>query len=487
MKTAALALLTVLVLPFLAPRCALGGEEKPAYRSVVCKFADTLLEKGRDVHGPRKTALWASVIDLEDYSVPASGKSVPATRGVRAQDRAVGGCNMHCDAMTLYTLRVLAKLTGQARYEQAVRDYLRDFLAVAQSPQTGLLAWGEHLYYDLFQDRVAEERKSHELIEWTPPWDLLWEVDPKATARAIEGLQYHFCAADPASQGWIFNRHAAWGKPGHPGKSGSQPWIKHSGLYAYSYAFLYAKTGDKTWRDRALGIGELYWNHRNPETNLTEGCLGDRRAISRHAGMGGTSLLSYWLLKASQLDPTNTAARDHALTMLKAFDHYGWDPATKTYRETLQTDGKPVDKALNPWTFAYGTRGSSLLRFGRVAAYAARTVKDPACREMAVRSGTVMRAVPVPEKFTPEEIGFAIHLQLDVFDLTDDPSSLAEADRLARLAIDKLWAGGLFRRLPGDRFYESKLGPGDLASALLRLSLRQEGKADPAGVYDWSF
>jgi hypothetical protein len=466
---------------------AQAAEDGARYLAIVQKFADTLLEKGRDRFGPKQTALWASVIDVESYEVPRSADQVPTVPGVRESDRAVGGCNLYLDTPTLHVFRVLSALLGEPKYEQAVQQYLRDYLTNCQSPETGLLAWGEHLYYDLYEDRVVAERKSHELLGSTPPWDLLWQVDPAATARAIAGLRYHFRAADPAAEEWLFNRHANWATPGYTPKDG-QPWIKHSALYAHAFSFLHAKTGDPRWQRYAEGSGDLYWNHRNPQTNLTESCIGDRRRTSRHASMGGTALLSYFLLKAYDADPTNRAAREHALAMLKAFNQYAWDAEKRRYREHLTVDGAPVPgpEEASPFTFAYGG-GSTVLLLGRAAAYAARTQQDDQCREMAARAAAIVNASPIPEALIPESAGYAVHLYLDLYDLTKDPSYLHQARKTADVAVERLWAGGLFRRLAGDKYYESKLGPGELASALLRLAIRLERKQQDPGVYDWSF
>jgi len=479
-----LCLLLVLSAPSAPVRAA---EDSAGYLAIVQKFADTLLEKGRDRFGPKQTALWASVIHVETYEVPRSAKQVPTVPGVREGDRAVGGCNLYLDTPTLHVFRVLSALRKEPKYEQAVRDYLRDYLANCQSPKTGLLAWGEHLYYDLYEDRVVTERTSHELLGSTPPWGLLWQVDPAATARAIAGLRYHFRAADPAAEGWLFNRHAKWAEPAYTPGDG-QPWIKHSALYAHAFSFLYAKAGDPQWRKYAEGSGELYWNHRNPQTNLTESCIGDRRRTSRYASMAGTALLSYYLLKAHHADATNQAARDHALAMLKAFGRHAWESEKKRYHERLTVDGAAVrgPEEMNPFTFAYGG-GSTVLLLGRAAAYAARTEQDAECREIAVRAAAVVSASPIPEALIPESAGYAIHLYLDLYDLTKDPSYLTEARRTADLAVERLWAGGLFRRIAGDKYYESKLGPGELASALLRLAIRLDRSRQDPGVYDWSF
>lgn len=457
-----------------------------SYLEAVRVFADTLIEHGTDTVGPRRTALFASVIDSRDFSIPTSPKKVKGTPGVRESDRAVGGCNAQLDTPTLRTMLALSEVTSQTRYAQAVRAYLGDFLKLTPSPQTGLLGWGEHLYYDFTKDAVAATQFDHEYLEWTPPLDLLWAVDPEAVKKEVAGLRYHFFAETPADGGWLYNRHATWDSATYQKAEKGQPWMKHSGLYAFAYGFVAGKTGDAEARRRALGVGSVYYNARNKETGLAEGCLNDKRDLSRLATLGGTAMMAYWQVKAVQADAQLAPLREQALAMLHAYAERAWDEKTGSYHELMTTAGQPADeKAVSPWSFAYNN-GSDLMRFGRVAAYIARTERDEASALMARRAWAALKRVPMPKKYTPEEAGFAIHLALDLYDQEHDAACLEAARAYAGKALTALVRHGLICRLPGDPYYESKVGPGDLASALLRLHLRVAGKADPAGT-DWSF
>jgi hypothetical protein len=456
-----------------------GGADSLRYVRV---FADTLLNKGLDVYGPKPTPLWAAVIDARSLTVPREG--VPPPAGVRSGDRAVGGANLYHDAVTLQVFRVLSAVTKDPRYAAAAREYERAFVGLAQNPETGLVAWGEHLYYDFFRDEVARERRSHELLGWTPPWPLLWDSDPRAVERAIAGIRYHFYADDPAS---LFNRHADWAVAGHQ-KPRGQPWIKHSGLFAYSFLFLYSRTGDERWLRWALGVGDLYWSRRNPVTNLTLSCIDDPRPASKTATNGMASL-AYWLLKASRLHPAGAPLRDRAVAFLKAYNRYAYDAGRGGYRGSVHLDGAPAGDALaQPWNFAYGE--PSILPAGRIAAYFARFEKDPVFLEMAQRIARIAQSSPMPENVSVEGAGFALNLNLDLYDLTRERRYLDAAREYARKAVENFWVesaeGGLFVREPGDRYYEAKTGAGDLAAGLLRLHLRSSRTKDP-GIYDWSF
>jgi hypothetical protein len=468
----------------LLPAATRGAGAEPRYLGIVRKFADTLLAKGLDTYGREKTPLWAGVIDTATLTAPADAKEVPAPEGIRTQDRAVGGCNAYHDAVTWRVFQVLGRITGDARYARAVGDYATFFLRRCQNPKTGLLAWGEHLYYGFYQDEVAASRQWHELLEWTPPYPLLWEFDSQAVAREIAGIRYHFYADDPAS---LFNRHAWWDRAEHQ-KPGGQPWIKHTGLYAYAFSFLHSKTRDPLWLRWARGPAELYWKHRNPETNLTLGCIDDPRPGSKQASSQMPEL-AYWLYKAWQFTPSERAWRERARTYLASFDRYFWDRRQEAFVPGLELDGTRVGNTpMRVWNIGYGETGP--LNIGRIAAYIGRNEKEPVFLDIAKRAGALARRTPVPDDVSQEALAFALNLSLDLYDSTGDAGALADARRYADTAIERYWVErdqwGLFVRAPKDRYYEAKVATGDLLAGLTRLHLRATGAKDP-GVYDWSY
>jgi len=448
----------------------------------VQRFADALIAGGVDLYGPDKTPMWAGVIDARDLSVPRDGVAPPA--GVREHDRAVGGSNLYHDAITLRVFRVLSAVTNDPKYAAAARAYMSAFLERARSENTGFLAWGEHLYYDLYRDQPAAARKWHELLEFTPPWSELWEVNPDAVAAAISALRHHYYAGDPTA---LFNRHAHFDRAGFQ-PPGGQPWIKHSGLYAYSFMFLYKQTGDSQWLRWSRGAAGLYWDRRNPQSNLTLSCIGDPRENSAKASAGQAEL-AYWLLKAYQLNPRETEFWSRAVALLKAWDAYAYDPAIGQYHSHVTLDGKPSGDIVHPWHFAYGS--PTILPAGRIAAYFARTEEDPAFLAIAERVARIAQNAPIPEQVSLEGIACALNLSLDLYSLTNEQEHLAAARVYAQYAIDNFWvrnpAGGLFVRAPGDHYYEAKTGVGHLLAGLLRLHINTSRYASDPGLYDWSF
>jgi len=454
------------------------------YTKIVVKFADTLIEHGRDHYGKQPSPVWMAVLNAKDYSAPTDPKQVPPPQGIRAGDRAVGGANLSHDLVTIRVFDALSLITGDPKYRRAVDDYLRYYLAHAQSPETGLLAWGEHLYYDAFEDRVITERRWHELLHWTPPWERLWGIDPRATERAIAGIwEWHFFDHEKA----LFNRHADYTGASHPDPAKSQPWIKHSALYTYSFAFAHVKTGDKRYLDWARAIGSLYWNARDPKTNLVEGCIGDPRPTSRLGGMGGQ--LPYWLYKAGELVPSE-AWRQRAITLLEAGDKYAYDPASGGYLNAINTDGTRTtlrggSHPAKVWDFAYGGEGV-ILRIGRSAAYMAAKSKDPKLLTIARRVEKYAHATPRPAEGDIGTLADALNLSMDLYDQTKEPAYLEHAREYGEEIVKKFWCGRLFRSHTGYDIYEAALGPGDAIEGLLRLGLAGKKSALPSS-FDWSY
>lgn len=468
------------------------------YLGYVRAFADTLLAHGQDRYGPERLPLWAGLIDTRDYSVPALAQAERTRGGDGYYDsinrRAVGGANLYHDLETLQAFDVLSALTGEPRYARAARDYAAEYLRRAQNPHTGLLGWGEHLYYDFHEDRVgigfAPGRPRHDLVHEflakTPIWERLWSIDPQRTGRAIDALRYHF--RSPQTQTFLFNRHARWDRDTLPSPYGlmaqyqydfGQPWIKHSALLAYSFLLLHEKTGDPDALRLGLGVGNLYWNYRDPETHLTPGAIDDPRPTSARATLAGMSNLAYWLYRAAEVNPAGAQLRERALTMFRAVERHAWRPRGEFYfTGHINLDGTPFDGPEEP---AFD------VSFGRTAAYLARRENDPEFLRMAERMARVMEKEPLPDPFTAEQVADRVHLLMDLHGLTGEGEYLRRAEAYAERAVAELWRGGLFaRRGGGDPFYESKDGIGSLAGGLLRVHLARTGTPAAVRGVDWS-
>lgn len=473
----------------------LSFSQRENYLFYVKTHCDNLITYGKDVYGTEKSRMLASVIDSRDMSVPKS--KVPPTEGTRESDRAVGGSNYYHDVETIRIFDDLSKLTGEPTYKSAGEDYTRDFFKYCQNPYTGLLGWGEHLYYNFFNETIMEgdlDRPgtmfTHEFIENTPPWTYLWNIDSAAVRKAITGVRSHF--RSPVTQSFLFNRHARWNKvekPEYRGleqyQDGGQAWIKHSGLYCYSFSFLYDKNRNPEWKRWAEGSGNLYWNYRNPKTNLIVSCIDDPRPTGKNSSLTSTALLCYYLLKASAINSEFAGFRQQAESMFKAAEKYSRVPKQNSYYALVDLDGKPIGTELIP-VIATGYGVADMLLFGSVAAYFYKVTGDKAYLSMVSRVADIVNDHAWPDKFVVNSLASNLQFSLDAYEVLGDKRMYEKAKKLAEIGIQTLWSGKLFLRAPKDPYYEAKLGTNALVAGFLRLHYLEKNDPTAASLSRWS-
>src|SRR5947207_9313971 len=87
---------------------------------VVRRYADTMIERGRDTYGPQKSGLLLSALDRTTLAPLASRPAAPG--GIRREDRsgepwsALTGANPHLDQNLLRVLYALSQMTGEPKY-----------------------------------------------------------------------------------------------------------------------------------------------------------------------------------------------------------------------------------------------------------------------------------------------------------------------------------------------------------------------------------
>jgi hypothetical protein len=510
---------TMLALLIAAPSIAAAQSSKrPAnYLAYAVAFADALLAHGTDKVGTRHLPMWAGLIDTRDYSIP-EGTAAEAERtksGDRYFDawdrRSVGGANIAQDLETLQLFDVLSALTRNPKYAKAGDDYVAAFLRHTQNEHTGLLGWGEHLYYDFYRDTVmvggntAESDWTHELLPKKPIWDRLWRADSARTRRAIQALRFHFNS--PYTHTYLFNRHASWQKvtrlaPVELRGTGIEQYqehraafVGHAGQFAYAFMFLYNKTNDPEWLRWSRGVGRLHWTYRDSATGLIPWNVDARTPVGpKFVGTTGFALRLYQTFESNR---TQTEMRDHALALFDAVERHAWRADGAFYMDDLNMDASPV-RADDPRFDRGRAAGDPVTalqvrpRFfggnpGRAAAYLYAREQDPRHLAAARRMLAIMERDTLPARFYAGAVAGRIHLLMDVYDLTHEPELLREAARYADRGVAGLWRGGLFARRVDDPFYESNDGVGGFVGGLLRIHLARNPGAARGTAIDWSY
>jgi len=154
-----------------------GGDEANRYIEAVRTFADNVLQHGKDVYGPKPTPLFIDGLNVDTRE--------PATWKRKGEPWILS--NQASQQVLFRTLDGLTKLTGEPKYRQAATDAIRYAFDNLHSP-SGLLYWGGHWCYDAATEKQVGEAYRHELKCNYPDYELMWEVDAKATRRFIEAF-----------------------------------------------------------------------------------------------------------------------------------------------------------------------------------------------------------------------------------------------------------------------------------------------------------
>jgi uncharacterized protein YyaL (SSP411 family) len=374
--------------------------------------------------------------------------------------------------------------------------------------EQGFFWWGWHRHYDVFKD--SKEGHNPNRATWgqdvIPPeihamngivWDRLWKVSMDAVAKEIEAIwSWHIIdkvSGEP-------NRHG-------DGNKGCD-FTMCGGAFIEAFVFMYSRTNDQKWLDRAKLVADYYWKQRNPKTNL----LPERPNAGKKRFDGGsfvtsiTGLHCHSLLKA--YETTNEKSfSDYAVAYLRAYATFGFDEEVGRFWGALQLDGTPIqgprvytddiDSAagyaaaqprgyLNLWE-PYVLGYQYAIYTAQAYAYAYQLTNNSDILITAKRFAAWINDVPPGSVETEKtwyreysegpgrkgtyagKYGRTISFMLHLYVLTGDTQYLYEARSMADTAIEKLCYNGLFRGHPAKRYYEAVDGVGNLLYALLTL------------------
>lgn len=172
---------------------------------IVKAYADAMIEKGRDTYGDEHSPLFAAALDRKGMTL-GSAESFGKIPGVRENDRSLGGANPQRDKSIYTILYQLTNVTGDEKYSREADKALQYFFDNCQSPETGLMAWGEHLYWD-FRKESPGGTDIHEITGEWPFWDQCYRLSPEASWRFALGLWDNQIDSKETGD---FSRHARW-------------------------------------------------------------------------------------------------------------------------------------------------------------------------------------------------------------------------------------------------------------------------------------
>lgn len=238
--------------------------------SLVRSFADAMLEHGRDRYGANQGPMFAATLDLKTLAIPSrDDKRVQTLYQIfRNEPHYATATNPQWDQNLFRILYALTALTGEAKYARAADDAVVYFFDHCQSPVTGLLAWGEHVGWDIVDDKLAYGKwkgQDVDIHEFSRPWGF-WEktfaLAPEPCRRFARGLWEHQIADQRTGR---YSRHAHYFKHG-PGTGFEFP--RHGGFYIATWAAVHERTGEAELVRAVETLVRAFEGWRNPKTGI---------------------------------------------------------------------------------------------------------------------------------------------------------------------------------------------------------------------------
>jgi len=438
-------------------------------------FLDTMIREGTDRYGPVASGMFASLLDMGTHRIPE--ETPPNVPGQRLGDRATRGGNLFHDVMLLRAADHLTDLTGDRKYRQAVTDYLGFFTAHCRQP-TGLFPWGEHAHWDFF--REAPGHTTHEYLGGVPAefWQRLWELSPGAVRGEADGLLNHVVSLES----FAFDRHADVRRPlptPRPAGMGYMDFPRHGGFYVHLWTFLYAKTGEAKYLEWSEKMIDKHWRARNAVSGLPPGCPGrDPRAASSETMLS----FSISVLEAARgIADRDVKGRWEAVAkaFLDSILRLPHRPGEGQFLVDFAVDCRP-EEATGAYTkpYEYGYGGGFTADDAVLLAAGHRLTGDARALRLAEAFAAYYAAHDPP---SPGEIVRAhvyasiLGLFNDLYDQTGKREWLDQAERYARLAIERLFHRGLFRGATGIDHYEGDMMVGNLVYNLVWLHALKAG------------
>lgn len=240
--------------------------EAPDFLSVVERYANAMIQEGRDNYGAEYSPLFASTLNRKTLKLPDKNDILEIS-GVRARDRSLTGANLIHDIDLLKILYAFDNLYNRNEYAEEANKALHYFLENCQSPSTGLFCWGEHLYWNFITDDCgyAPDYDFHEAKEW-PFWDQFYQLVPEACWNFVIG-EWDHQINDKATGD--FSRHARYTE--HGTDSGFDfPRYAGQMIERWANAYNRPENANRIRREELLTAIKVLFNRMQENMKLSE-------------------------------------------------------------------------------------------------------------------------------------------------------------------------------------------------------------------------
>jgi len=476
------------------------------YLHVVRKFADTMMAHGTDRYGTVHSPLLAAMLDLRTLELPVQslpeeffkgdgqlrevyGFGFPDPPvGVRPMDRAPMGNNLEHDINLLRSMYALSFLTRDGKYAAHADACLRFWLLNCQSPETGLMASGEHNSWDFIREKAWSD--THEVYRRFPFWDRLYDIDPYRAVRIADGM---WMAQIGNKKVGDFSRHAGYH---HYRAETGAAYPRHAGFYIWAYANAYVQTRDPKYIHRI----EVLIESRTGRQPRPFSLLVDPQGFQPERSLDPTLRLLLWEaaglvpqrreawrklvreLDEEEFSRTKTLLPSAADSLPSATEK---EKASAARYNELARPGRvlvvaggarTLSTTLSPiWRMSYGSSGVSGRALLELTRYD--QTQDPRFLRRAEEIADCFVEEGIPEvksDLWPGAAGQVISLMVSLAGRKTTPAEKAIryrafARQVADMAIELFSCNGLFRADGTAQHYEAITGADDLLWGLLQL------------------
>ena len=440
---------------------------------VVYRYADAMLDHGRDSQGPHQTGLLLSALDR--VTLGRLTNRPPAPSGVRAANRlgspngALTGANLQQDENLLRLLYLLSDLSSKPKYRDAADTALKWFLQNTPSPETHLFPWGAHLSWDVVKGGPAaadaEPGGTHEFFRPWMLWDRCFELGPEASRRFALGL-WDGQIADHNTG--AFDQQAAFSTR-RPGQR--MDTARHAGFYIRTWATAWAQTQDERFLKAIEVLLQRFEKKRHPRSGLIEAWTGHSNAC-----------VSSTLSLAIDCDGSAYRVPEPLASRLRAFASREDDIFCSLAHELKSSGGFVTELDLatgqareRPTPLWHGRDGgNTTAQVAMMCVSRYENTGKVGYRELVQAAAeSYLKSMPAEdEEAWPGTFGHVISLQLAAWRDTARSAHLDRARELGNFAVEKFFDKGPLPRasLKTDH-YESITGADTLALALVELHL----------------
>ena len=402
-------------------KTANGKSHEPVdYLAIVRAYADAMIEHGQDVYGQEHSPLFAEELDrmtmrmLEGESLK---KVVAISRnewGIRPHDRMLGGSNpQHCE--NLYQILFqLSEICGEKKYSEEAGRSLKFFFEQCQSPETGLLWWGEHAGWNFRTDKPLDKAagNTHEFYRPWILWRHSWKLTDKACERFARGLWEHQIGDHGKGD---FSRHASIASHG-PGTEA--PYARHGGFYIETWATAYKHTNDEMFLTAIRSVLDGLERARTKEGGML---------VSGSKKRGGRTKYSV-SLAISLEEAARNVPFDLAKMMRKV--------AANNDEAFAEAHREQSIKISADWSNAYGSAGPAAEANTCMLRY--RQVPSDKYRIFILKTADRYcdAEVDLSKPIWPGTVGNVIILMLNAHELAARDEYLQQAERLAYIGVE---------------------------------------------------